>query len=150
MIVKNIFTTNQKRLIMKDIGEWGVKFIMNINFFEHRKKIAQNLISFIGMKGYSKLSLSKLTGISRPTIDQILKAESPSQTTYNSQIRKIITTFDLPENYFITLTQNIPEQTPSLAYAYSDHGADLEKNAVAQELLDGLDNILDIYSMYLK
>lgn len=120
---------------------------MNINFFEHQKTIAKNLITFIRVNGYSKLSLSKLTGISRPTIDQILKAESPSQTTYNAQIAKINQTFELPEHYFIT-AQATPSLTLPLTYAYSDHGLNVEKSEKTTELLEGLDNILDIYSMY--
>jgi len=97
------------------------------------------------VKGYSKLSLSKLTGISRPTIDQILEGESPNQTNYNAQISKIIQTFHLPDNYFI-----IARVAPSLppAYAYSDHGIGVEQSPQAKELLEGLDNVLDIYSMY--
>lgn len=83
---------------------------MSINFFEHQKTIAKNLVTFIRVKGYTKLSLSKLTGISQPTIDQILKGESPSQTTYNGQITKINQTFNLPDNYFITA-----QSTPSIA-----------------------------------
>lgn len=122
---------------------------MTINYFEHQKTIANNLITFIRMNGYSKLSLSKLTGISRPTIDQILKSESPNQTTYNSQITKINETFGLKEDYFLT-AQPI-SFTPTLpAYAFSDHGADSERSQKVKELLDGLDNVLDIYSMYVK
>lgn len=122
---------------------------MNINFFEHQETIAKNLLTFIRLKGFSKLSLNKQTGISRPTIDQILKAESPNPTIYNAQIAKINETFDLPRDYFlkspeISLTPSRP------AYAFSDHGTDTERSSTAKELLDGLDNILDIYSMYLK
>jgi transcriptional regulator with XRE-family HTH domain len=120
---------------------------MSINFFDHQKTIARNLVAFIRVKGYSKLSLSKLTGISRPTIDQILKGESPNQTTYNTQITKINQTFDLPDDYFIT-AQVTPSLSLPLAYAYSDRGAGVEKSPQAKELLDGLDNVLDIYSMY--
>ncbi|MGO0063318.1 helix-turn-helix domain-containing protein [Brevibacillus fluminis] len=120
---------------------------MSINFFEHQKTIAKNLLTFIRVKGHSKLSLSKLTGISRPTIDQLLKGESPSQTTYNGQIAKINQTFELPDDYFIT-AQSTPSLTHPLAYAYSDHRVGMEKSEKAKELLEGLDNVLDIYSMY--
>ncbi|MFD0717648.1 helix-turn-helix domain-containing protein [Paenibacillus sp. GCM10027626] len=120
---------------------------MSINFFEHQKTIAKNLVTFIRVKGYSKLSLSKLTGISRPTIDQILKGESPSQTTYNGQITKINQTFDLPDDYFIT-AQSTSSLSLPLSYAYSDHSYGEEKSEQTNELLEGLDNVLDIYSMY--
>lgn len=121
---------------------------MSINFFEHRETIAKNLVNFMRLKGYSKLSLSKQADISRPTIDQIIKGESPNPKQYNSQITKINLTFDLPEDYFITARISLTP-TPA-AYAYSDHSAGTAKNPVVKELLDGLDNVLDIYSLYLK
>ncbi|WP_341280787.1 helix-turn-helix transcriptional regulator [Paenibacillus sp. FSL H8-0537] len=121
---------------------------MIINFFEHQKKIAKNLVAFIRLHGYSKRSLSILTGISRPTIDQIIKGESPNQTTFNTQISKINETFQLPADYLITV-QVIPVQSPPLAYAYSDYGdIDNNRSDKAINLLEGLDNILDIYSIY--
>lgn len=121
---------------------------MSINFFEHREVIAKNLVTFLRLKGYSKLSLSKQTDISRPTIDQIIKGESPNPKQYNSQIAKINHTFDLPEDYFITARFTLTP-SPSI-YAYSDHSAGTARNPIVKELLDGLDNVLDIYSLYLK
>lgn len=120
---------------------------MNIVFFEQRKVIARNLLSFIRLKGYSKKSFSILTGISRPTIDQILKAESPNPTTFNAQIAKINETFNLPADYFIT-TQEVSTEPLPLAYAYLDHGIGEERSEQVKVLLEGLDNVLDIYSMY--
>lgn len=120
---------------------------MSINFFEHQTTIAKNLVTFIRLKGYSKLTFSKLTNISRPTIDQILRGESPNPSRYNDQIAKINQTFRLPDDYFIT-SQAIPSLSRPLGYAYSDHGTSVEKSKQTKELLDGLDNILDIYSMY--
>lgn len=122
---------------------------MSLNFYDYRETISKNLIAFIRSRGYSKLSLSKLTEISRPTIDLILKGESPNQTIYNSQIAKINETFDLPEDYFITAIP-VAVTPPPLAYAYSDHGNDHERSDLAKEALFGLDCILDVYSMYLK
>ncbi|MEK3875675.1 XRE family transcriptional regulator [Paenibacillus sp. FSL M7-0420] len=121
---------------------------MSINYFEHRETIAKNVVNFLRLKGFSKLSLSKQTGISRPTIDQIIKGESPSPKQYNSQIEKINHAFALPEDYFIT--SRIPLSSAPPAYAYSDHGAGSAKDPMVRELLDGLDNILDIYSLYLR
>lgn len=121
---------------------------MSINYFEHRETIAKNLVSFLRLRGFSKLSLSKQTGISRPTIDQIIKGESTSPKQYNSQIAKINHAFELSEDYFITSRLPLPSAPP--AYTYSDHSEGTAKDPVVRELLDGLDNILDIYSLYLR
>lgn len=122
---------------------------MSINYFEHKESIAANLTMYIRLKGYSKLSFSKLTGISRPTIDQILKSESPNQTTYNDQINRINESLGLEKEYFL-VEQSIALPSSQTSYAYSDRGTSKDRNKSAQELLDGLDNVLDIYSMYLK
>lgn len=117
-----------------------------LNFFDHREIIAKNLVTFLRQKGYSKLSLSKLTDISRATIDQIIKGKCLNSMEYNKQIEKINITFELSDNYFITPLISINPIT----YTYSDQCADPEKSTEVKELLDGLNNVLDIYSLYLK
>ncbi|AIQ38007.1 transcriptional regulator with XRE-family HTH domain [Paenibacillus sp. PastF-3] len=119
---------------------------MSLNFFDHREIIAKNLVTFLRQKGYSKLSLSKLTDISRATIDQIIKGKCLNSMEYNKQIEKINITFELSDNYFITPLISINPIT----YTYSDQCADPEKSTEVKELLDGLNNVLDIYSLYLK
>jgi transcriptional regulator with XRE-family HTH domain len=120
---------------------------MSLNFSDHRETIVENLVSFLRLKGYSKLSLSKLTDIDRSTIDQILKCEGLNSKQYNRQIKKINKIFDLPEDYFIT---SLSSKIPTIMNTYSDHDVGSGKNADVKELLCGLNNILDIYSLYLK
>lgn len=119
---------------------------MNFNFSDHRETISKNLVTFLRMNGYSKLSFSKLTNIPRPIIDQIFKGESLNSKQYNKQIEKINKTFNLPYNYFTTsLASRIPKK-----YTYSDHCSGSQKSPEVKELLDGLYYILDIYSLYIK
>ncbi|WP_313640589.1 hypothetical protein [Paenibacillus sp.] len=96
---------------------------MSLNFFDHRELIAKNLVTFLRLKGYSKLSMSKQSDISRPIIDQIIKGESLDSKQYNKQIEKINKTFELPDNYFITSHSSITPTT----YTYSDHYVDSKK-----------------------
>ncbi|MEK4290417.1 hypothetical protein [Paenibacillus sp. FSL P4-0502] len=117
---------------------------MNLNFFDHRETIAKNLITFLRMKGYSKLSFSKLTDISRPTVDLILKGEGLEYEQYNKQIGKIINIFDLPDNYLINPFISLAPTTNNCSNDFLDS----ERESQVKELLDGLDNILDIYSLY--
>ncbi|MNH44511.1 hypothetical protein D3C79_1066910 [compost metagenome] len=53
----------------------------------------------------------------------------------------------MPADYFIT-TQEVTSQSLPLTYAYSDHGIGEERSEQVKDLLEGLDNVLDIYSMY--
>lgn len=119
---------------------------MSLYFFDHRETIAKNLVTFIRKNGYSKLSLSKLSDVSRHTIDQIIKGGGLESEKYNKQIEKINKTFDLPDNYFIT---PLISTTPT-TYTCLNDCVDSERDPQVKELLDGLDNILDIYSLYLK
>lgn len=120
---------------------------MSVNFFDHRETIAENLVSFLRLKGCSKLSFAKITDIDRSTIDHILKGDVFNSKQYNTYIIKINKTFDLSEDYFITSRSSI---NPTIINTYSDHDAGSEKNAEVKELLCGLNDILDIYSLYLK
>ncbi|WP_156922377.1 hypothetical protein [Cohnella thermotolerans] len=46
---------------------------MAANDFKEQETVAKNLIAFMRQNGYSRLSLSKLSGIPRTVIDQLLK-----------------------------------------------------------------------------
>lgn len=119
---------------------------MSLNFFDHREVITKNLVTFLRLKGYSRLSFSKLTDISRPIIDQIIKGEGLDSKQYNKHIEKINKTFELPDNYFITSHISITPTT----YTYSHHYVASEGTPETKELMDGLYNVLEIYSLYLK
>jgi hypothetical protein len=84
-----------------------------------------------------------LTGIPRVSIDQILSAEIPNKSNYNSQIRKILKTFDLPINYFSTIVLSTESTLDNCL------NEDLRINQ-SKVLYDGLENCLEIFSMYLK
>jgi len=116
---------------------------MNINFYEQQDTITKNLITFMRLRGYSKLSLSKLTGIPRSTIDVILSSSNSNSTTYNTQVSKITEVFELPFEYFL----HKPIESSATTLLDSDN---YQRSLQAKELLNGLDNILDIYAMYLK
>ena len=120
-----------------------------MNLFLNKETIAENLAMFIRLKGYSKSSFAKKTNISRPTLDQILDGQSPNEKTFMKQIEKIATAFQLTQDYFLTPPQI--EQTykaPSLQF--SDHFSETkERTQQNQQLLEDLDDLLDIASLYL-
>jgi transcriptional regulator with XRE-family HTH domain len=72
-----------------------------MNLFENRKLIGKNLTSYMILNGYSKLSFSKLVGISRPTLYRILNGTSPDPKRYEEQIEIILDVLDLPKDYFL-------------------------------------------------
>ncbi|MEK4286658.1 hypothetical protein [Paenibacillus sp. FSL P4-0502] len=115
---------------------------MNVNYLDYQETISKNIILFMRERGYSRLSLSKLSGIARQEIDQILSAQNTDEYIYDAQIMKIKQKFDLTDDYILTATEINLLPSPPIV----DEG----RSELAQEMLDGLDHILDIYSMHLK
>lgn len=117
---------------------------MLTNFFEHQETVANNLFALMRQNGYSRLSLSKLTGVPRPAIDQILLSgeNNINELVYNSYIMQINQTFDFEEDYLLT--------TKEVAKSSSISSVNSERSPKAEEALFGLECIMDIYSMYIR
>lgn len=115
---------------------------MTVNYIDHQETIAKNMVSYMREKGYSRLSLSKLSGIARPEIDRILSTQNTDEYVYSAQIMQIKHKLNLTDDYILTATEIDLLPSPPIV----DEG----RSELAQEMLDGLDQILDIYSIYLK
>lgn len=108
---------------------------MSIDYFEHQQNVATNIILFMRERGYSRLSLSKLTGVPRTAVDQLLGGWKGDVQEYNELIERIRLRFDLPVEFFIKEV-DLP-QPPAI------------KSDPVAELREGLNNVMDIYSMYI-
>lgn len=106
-----------------------------VNYFDHQDIIATNLRLFIREEGYSRLSFSKVTGVPRTAVDQLLSGTNNNVSEYNALIERIVLRFSLPNDYFL---KEIATPKPPV----------VKLSPEAQKLMDGLENILDIYSMY--
>lgn len=117
---------------------------MGVNYYNHQQNVAENLKAFMRKKGYSKQTLSKLTDVPRPAIDQLLLkgGENLAKSTYNTYILQINQRFNFMEEDLLKLTL-MPNLSPSPP-------AQTERSALAQEALDGLEQILDVFSLYYK
>ncbi|RIX60040.1 hypothetical protein D3P08_00140 [Paenibacillus nanensis] len=118
---------------------------MGVNYYNHQETVAKNLIAIMRKKGYSRQTISKLTDIPRSAIDSLLLrgGENINESVYNSYIIQINQTFGFAEDYFL-------KETPKPNYSPPAPPTKTERSARTQELLNGLDIILDIYSMYKK
>lgn len=118
--------------------------------FINKEKIAEHLTLFIRLNGYSKLSLSKKVGLSRPTLDKILSGNSTNETIFNKQIAEIELAFELPRGYFLTIPQVTSTMWPSPSLKFSDHLQDERENEnIHTQLLDELEDVMDIAALYL-
>ncbi|MFC7393027.1 helix-turn-helix domain-containing protein [Scopulibacillus cellulosilyticus] len=112
--------------------------------------IGENLLTFLRIKGYTKTSLAKLTGISRPTINQILEGKSPNPKIYEEQIKKITEALKLPIDYFINFSPAQQEKWQIPTTQYSDRSASSKRTQLTQDLLNDLDELLTVAAFYIK
>lgn len=122
----------------------GLGAISMVNYYNQRQTVKESIIAFMRQKGYSRSTLSKLTNIPRSAIDQLLLQGGGNidTSTYNAYILQINRRFNFAENdlLIVTLKPNLFPSPP----------AQTERTALAQEALDGLEQILDVFSMYYK
>ncbi|MGD7024644.1 helix-turn-helix transcriptional regulator [Rossellomorea vietnamensis] len=112
--------------------------------------IGENLLKFLRVNGYTKTSLAKMTGISRPTINQIVEGKSPNPKIYEEQIQKITDAFNLPIDYFTYFSDVQQEKWHLPSTQYSDRSTFSNRNELTKDLLSDLDELLTVATFYIK
>lgn len=121
-----------------------------MEIFNHRETIGKNISTYIRLKGYSKSSFSKLTEISRPTLNQLLSGDSPSPKTFEDQINRITGVLELPIDYFLNEPVISSERWRAPMIHHSDRAPNGDRdNVLAKQLLNDLDDLMSIASLYL-
>lgn len=122
---------------------------MNIEYlFEYRKIIGENILNIIKDNGYTKYSFSRLTNISRPTLDKLIKGEVDNLTTFKTHIEKILESQNMNEEQ---LMGYISKSNMKKEYdlALSDNAPEKHsRNSKAQEMFDTLEDIVHLYGLY--
>lgn len=115
--------------------------------YDNRYKIGSNLLDFIKDNGYTKSSISKLTGISRPTIDKLIKGEIDNNTTLKTHIDKIVTTFNIDVEQLINYKHLDVENTDRMV-ASDNSPEEYEVSDKTKKMFDLLNDIVDLYEVY--
>jgi predicted XRE-type DNA-binding protein len=115
--------------------------------YDNRYKIGSNLLDFIKDNGYTKLSISKLTGISRPTIDKLIKGEIDNNTTLKSHIDKIVTTFNIDLEQLINY-KHLELENSDRMVASNNSPEEYEVSDKAKKMFNFLNDIVDLYEVY--
>ena len=124
-------------------------FVSNItidSLFDNRKSIGPKLLEIMKSKGHTKVSFSKLTGISRPTLNSLFKGETDSKTTFTTHITKIIETVNITLEEIINYNENKIIENVAV---FSDN-APTEHNfePKTKEMFNVLDGILHLCELY--
>lgn len=118
--------------------------------FTQRGEIGRKILQFIKDEGYTKSSFAKMIDVSRPTLNQIIEGKTPSETTFNTQINKILNAIGMDLDDLINY-ENKNKNNDIMKVAYSNNSPNdhsMSKSAV--DTLNILDNVLDLYEIYYK
>lgn len=115
--------------------------------YDNRYKIGSNLLQFIKDNGYTKSSISKLAGISRPTTDKLIKGEIDNNTNLKKHVDKIITTFNIKLEELIEYRHLEPENSHKIV-ASNNAPEEYELSGKAKKIFCFLDDIIDLYEVY--
>ncbi|WP_139905795.1 helix-turn-helix domain-containing protein [Clostridium thermarum] len=116
--------------------------------FENRKLIGENILNIIKDNGYTKSSFSRLTNISRPTLDKLIKGEVDSLATFKTHIQKILDSQDMDEEQLLNYVPKYKTKK-ELVFALSDNAPEnhaLKPNA--QEMFGILEDIVHMCELY--
>ena len=115
--------------------------------YDNRYKIGENLLNFIKDNGYTKSSISKLTGISRPTFDKLIKGEIDNNTTLKSHIDKIVTTFNITVEQLIKY-EHIDSRNNEIMVASNNAPQKHEISEKGKKMFAFLEDIVDLCEIY--
>jgi predicted XRE-type DNA-binding protein len=115
--------------------------------YDNRYKIGENLLSFIKDNGYTKSSISKLTGISRPTFDKLIKGEIDNNTTLKSHIDKIVIAFNITVEQLIKY-EHIESRNNEIMVASNNAPEEHEISEKGKKMFAFLEDIVDLCEIY--
>jgi predicted transcriptional regulator len=116
--------------------------------FENRKLIGENILNIIKDNGYTKSSFSRLTNISRPTLDKLIKGEVDSLATFKTHIQKILESQDMNEEQLLNYVPKYKAKK-ELVFALSDNAPENHAlNYKAQEMFSILEDIVHMCELY--
>ena len=116
------------------------------NLFDNRTTIGPKLLEIMKSAGHTKLSFFKLTGISRPTLNNLFKGEIDSKTTFTTHIKKIMETMNVTFEEIINYNEN--KITESVVVFSDNAPTEHDFDPKAKEMFNVLDDILHLCELY--
>jgi transcriptional regulator with XRE-family HTH domain len=90
------------------------------DLFEQRNLAGVKLKGLIKEKGYTKVSFAKVSDISRPTLDKLLKGEIDNKSTFNKHFYKILATLDIGVDELFFYEENNDDTAEARDYAMDE------------------------------
>ena len=116
--------------------------------FENRKIVGENILNIIKDNGYTKSSFSRLTTISRPTLDKLIKGEVDNLSTFRTHINKILKSQDMDAEQLLHYTPRHKEKREFVLALSHNAPDDHALTPDAHEMFSILEDIVHMYELY--
>ena len=115
--------------------------------FEQRILVAEKLKECLRQSGFTKVSFSKKTGISRPTLDRLLNGTIDSKSTFDKHLQKILFVLDMKAEDILFYHKSKSNQEVDVVYS-SNEPVNYVMNETAQRQYQLLLDVLDLCTIY--
>ncbi len=115
--------------------------------FEQRILVAEKLKECLRQSGFTKVSFSKKTGISRPTLDRLLNGTIDSKSTFDKHLQKILFVLDMKAEDLLFYHKSKSNQEVEVVYS-SNEPVNYVMNETAQRQYQLLLDVLDLCTIY--
>lgn len=115
--------------------------------FEQRILVAEKLKECLRQSGFTKVSFSKKTGISRPTLDRLLNGTIDSKSTFDKHLQKILFVLDMKAEDLLFYHKSKVNQEVDVVYS-SNEPVNYVMSEKAQRQYQLLLDVLDLCTIY--
>lgn len=114
--------------------------------FEQRALVASKLKECIKDKGFTKVSFSKRTDISRPTLDKLLAGSIDNKTSFDKHLQKILQILNMSPSDLILYTST---SIQNVEVVFSQNAPiDHEMSGEAKKQYNLLLDVIDLCEIY--
>lgn len=114
--------------------------------FEQRSLVASKLKNCIRDKGYTKISFSVKTNISRPTLDKLLEGAVDSKTTFDRHMQKVLNALNMTPDELVLYR---PTSSKTITAVYSENAPiGHEMSELAKKQYSLLMDVVDLCAIY--
>lgn len=117
------------------------------DLFEQRTLVAEKLKIYIRELGFTKISFSKKTDISRPTLDRLLNGAIDNKSTFDKHLQKILLVLNMTADDLLFFNSEIEQKAVEAVYSLNAPD-DYKMSEKAQKQYASLMDVLDLCTIY--
>lgn len=117
------------------------------NLFEQRVLVAEKLKNCIRDMGYTKVSFSKETDISRPTLDRLLSGTIDNKSTFEKHLQKILFVLNMTVDELLFYSPALEQKYVEVVYSLNAPDG-YKMNEKAEKQYNLLMDVLDLCTIY--